>query len=147
MTPTFLPGDVIYVESIQKISHIERGDIVCFIPPLNEPETAYFAMRVVGLPHEQIEMEDGGLVVNGILFDAAALMMPELEFSPDDHPLLRQVQQPFTLGDGQYFVLGDNVAVSYDSRYWGAVNESMIIGRVNRIKRDGHILKIPTSEG
>ena len=94
-----------------------RGEIIVFNYPL-DPEKD-FVKRVVGLPGERVEVLAGTVYVDG-----EALPEPYLERKD------RSDAPPLTLGEKEYYVIGDNRRNSNDSRSWGAVPEDNIVGRV-----------------
>ena len=94
-----------------------RGEVIVFNYPLDPRKD--FVKRVVGLPGETVEVQ-GGIV----LVDGRALPEPYLQSQDSsDAP-------PLTLGEKEYYVIGDNRRNSNDSRSWGAVPEDNIVGRV-----------------
>ena len=97
----------------------KRGEIVVFEFP-RDP-TKDFVKRVVGLPGEEIEVRDGTVFVNG-----GVLEEPYLAGDGSGGRNGRLLQ----LGEGEYYVLGDNRAHSNDSRNWGAVPEANLQGKV-----------------
>jgi signal peptidase I len=93
-----------------------RGDVVVFRFP-NQPSRD-FIKRIIGEPGDTVEVRDGLVFVNGGALDEKYILeKPTYSFGPEVVP------------DGQYFVLGDNRNNSYDSRSWGFVPESNIVGR------------------
>ena len=99
----------------------ERGEIIVFEFPDSNINNARkdFVKRVVGLPGETIRMHDGVVFVNEKELDEPYL--PEKDHSNASE---------FTLGEGEYYVLGDNRAHSNDSRAWGAVPDANLRGKV-----------------
>lgn len=103
----------------------ERGDIVVFHPPKAGED--FYIKRVVGLPGETVIVREGKVrVINndyplGVTLDESAYLPVGLATEGD---------QAVTLGDNQYFVLGDNRAASLDSRVFGAVDRTRIVGKV-----------------
>ncbi len=94
-----------------------RGEVIVFNYPRDPRKD--FVKRVVGLPGETVEVR-GGIV----LVDGEALPEPYLQRKDSsDAP-------PLTLGEKEYYVIGDNRRNSNDSRSWGAVPEDNIVGRV-----------------
>ena len=75
--------------------------------------------RVVGLPGETIKVESGTVFVNEVELDEPYLIEKD-----------RSTANRVTLGEGEYYVLGDNRAHSNDSRNWGAVPEANVRGKV-----------------
>jgi signal peptidase I len=98
---------------------IKRGDIVVLLYP-DDPSKSYIK-RVVGLPGEEINVENGKLYVNGAQIDEPYLESEYL--SSDSMPGSVHVK------DHHYFVMGDNRRNSSDSRYWGLVPEKYIYGK------------------
>ena len=99
----------------------KRGEVIVFEFPDSNPNNSRkdFVKRVVGLPGETVRMFDGKVFVNEEVLDEPYL-------SQKDHSNVSEV----TLGEGEYYVLGDNRAHSNDSRSWGAVPEANIRGKV-----------------
>ena len=95
----------------------KRGEIVVFQFPRDPSKD--FVKRVVGLPGEQIEMRDGKVFVDGEFLEEPYLSAKD---NSDRSPVL--------LGEGEYYVLGDNRSRSNDSRSWGAVPEANLRGKV-----------------
>lgn len=130
-------------------SHPERGDIVVFFSPA---DGIRLVKRVVGLPGDTVAMRDNHVFVNGVPLKYEALP-PEMSvglsesekkehtFAAEDldgrsHAImvssrLRSIESfaPFTVAEGQYFMMGDNRDNSRDSRFFGAVPRKSIIGR------------------
>ncbi len=94
----------------------QRGDIVVF--HIADREGADLVKRVVGLPGETVEMRDGRVYVDGELLKERYLDA----FDDSNEP-------PTLVPEGQYYVLGDNRAVSYDSRSMGPIPQEHIIGK------------------
>ena len=98
---------------------IKRGDIVVLLYP-DDPSKSYIK-RVVGLPGEEVNVENGRLYINGMQIDEPYL---DTEYiSSDSMPGSVHVKEH------HYFVMGDNRRNSSDSRYWGLVPEKYIYGK------------------
>ena len=99
----------------------KRGEVIVFEFPDSNPNNPKkdFVKRVVGLPGETMRMFGGKVFVNEEVLNAPYL-------SHKDHSNASKV----TLGEGEYYVLGDNRTHSNDSRSWGAVPEANIRGKV-----------------
>lgn len=96
----------------------KRGDIIVFEAP-DQPQYDRIK-RVVGLPGETVEVkEDGSVYIDSQLLEEPYLV------APDPGPFVGTWPVP----EGEYFVMGDNRSVSYDSRRGGAVPKGNIIGR------------------
>jgi signal peptidase I len=103
----------------------ERGEIVVFNPPEGVVEACgaggTYVKRIIGLPGETISQRNGIVFVNG-----SELAEPYLEEGRRGGPDFG----PVTLGDDEYWMMGDNRGLSCDSRRWGPVERSELIGPV-----------------
>jgi len=88
-------------------------------------DDAWCIKRVIGLPGDVIEFREGGVRVNG-----AALDEPYLAFNALTVPQ-RPASSRVTVGEGRYFVMGDNRANSVDSRTYGTLRRADLLGVVN----------------
>ena len=132
MLPALHVGDRILVRKAFFSWHqLREGDIIVFAHPPRDhcpgPEKADLVKRVIALPGQTIYSADGELYVDG-----RRLREPYL---PPRDPLGRGIpgatrQDPFRVPRGDFYVLGDNRALSCDSRFWGPVKGASIIGRV-----------------
>ena len=100
------------------ISDIGRGDTVVFLYPGDLSKS--YIKRVIGIPGDTIEIDDGKVVVNG-------KPLPEPYVAPDNRD---SIPYPLkTIPPDQYFVLGDHRSSSNDSRSWGWVPRQNIYGK------------------
>jgi len=103
-----------------------RLQIVIFRPPY-DPSKTDLIKRVIGLPGETVDIHDGTVWINGKKLDEKYTTGPTE--MPDRLEMLAPFHGvPFTVPENQYFVLGDNRGNSLDSRYWGCVPRSDILG-------------------
>ena len=108
----------------------KRGEVVVFHPP-SDP-SKYFIKRVIGLPGETVEMVNGTVKIynaehpNGWVLDERSYLDLS-DYSKEE--MQSMTMRPTTIGSDEYFVLGDNRRGSYDSRYFGTVKRSALIGR------------------
>jgi signal peptidase I len=141
MVPTLGVHDRILVQkAFFTWRDVREGDIVVFShPPLDHcggPQGGDLVKRVIALPGQTIYSSGSSIYVNGRL-----LAEPYL---PHDDPLGPPVpgasgQHPYRVPPGEFYMLGDNRAISCDSRYWGPVRGSSIIGKaVLVLWHDGH---------
>jgi signal peptidase I len=121
MDPTLKINDRVLVNKLSYDLHdVNRGDIVVFESPPNETsEEKDLIKRVIGLPGETVEAHDGRIFIDGQALDEPYLE-PHVQTGTVD---------PVTIPADHYWVMGDNRGNSRDSRYFGAIPESLIIGR------------------
>ncbi len=124
MEPTLQIGDRIIINKLSvDFGTIHTGDIVVFrAPPSENCGTTVddLVKRVIGVPGDTLTSKG-----NTIYIDGKALK----EAWPHTEPLGKPIGHVH-VKSGQYFVMGDNHSDSCDSRYWGAVPRSDIIGKV-----------------
>jgi len=127
----------------------KRGDVVIFFSP---KDGTRLVKRIVGVPGDTIELRNDHLYVNGVAAQYQPLdqqiaggipadQRDKLVFATEQaqgrtHPVVinptlpaRRWFGPVKLGPDQFFVMGDNRDNSFDSRYFGPVNRSLIVGR------------------
>jgi signal peptidase I len=137
MEPTLMINDRILVDKISYHLHgIDRADIVVFSTPPAEncggPPVADLVKRVIGLPGETISLSRGQVYVDGKLL-AEPWLPPSArqDTTPGPSQEPYALTHPYTVPAGHVYVMGDNRTVSCDSRYWGAILESSIVGKVD----------------
>jgi signal peptidase I len=107
---------------------VHEGQIVVFShPPLDHcgPQEGNLVKRVIALPGQTIYSSGNRIYVNGRL-----LAEPYLPQNDSLGPPIASSQHPYRVPPGEFYMLGDNRADSCDSRYWGPVMGSSIIGKV-----------------
>ena len=123
MEPTLYNNDNLIVDKISyRFKDPERFDIIVF--PYQYKDDTYYIKRIIGLPGETVQIDtEGNIYIDGEILEESY----GKEIIKD--PVL--AAQPITLGDDEYFVLGDNRNHSGDSRFAdvGNVKRSQIIGR------------------
>jgi len=127
MEPNFHDSEYLIIDELSyRFKPPTRGQVVVFRYPKNPQE--YFIKRVVALPGEKIQIEDGQVMIyndehpEGLILSEAYL--------PDDLVTFDSVESLTTIGPDEYYVLGDNRGASKDSRSFGPVNKSFITGKV-----------------
>jgi len=113
MDPTYNNSDVVLVNMLDK--KFDRGEVLIFNPP---NDSDYQISRVVGLPLEKISIREGQVWIN----DSLVSENYSDETTPGDISI--------TLEENQYFVMGDNRGSSFDSRNFGPISKSNILGSV-----------------
>jgi len=116
MLPTLRPGEFLLVNKVAyKLGEPQIGDIITFHYPKNPQEN--YIKRVMGLPGDEIKIEDGKVFVNGTQLD---------------EPYIAAVtasQGTWTVPEDSLFVMGDNRNESSDSRAWGPVPMDLVVGK------------------
>ena len=158
MVPTLLVGDYLFVlrypygfripmTDIQLLSkQAERGDVAVFVYP--EDKSKDYIKRIVGLPGDKVVYRNNKLSVNGKQMlledkgsrtyfmqdgsaDVSGLFIEDLDGVK--HYVLRKDYSirdgQWTVPEGMYFAMGDNRNNSRDSRFWGFVPQSYMVGR------------------
>lgn len=126
MNPTLADGDIVIVNKLEyNISDIDRYDVVAY--SLIEEDGYFDIKRIIGLPGETVVIKEGYVYIDG----------KQLQNQPFHEKIITSgiASDTIILGDGEYFVLGDNVNNSEDSRYTnvGNISEVEIIGKVSYI--------------
>ena len=137
MEPTLQVGDRILVDKLSYHLHgVDRGNIVVFRRPADEncggPPVADLVKRVIGLPGETISLSQGHVVIDGKRLDESWLpnSVQGTTFSGPSGPAYN-LAKPYVIPANHYFVMGDNRSDSCDSRYWGPIAKSLIVGKVD----------------
>ncbi|MDQ3918478.1 MAG: signal peptidase I [Acidobacteriota bacterium] len=134
MLPTIKPGDRAAVdENYYSTNPVRRFDMVTFkLPPEDLVNTqdvnkdTQFLKRVIGLGGETVEIKGGRVYVNGQALEEPFATIP---------PEAREKFGPVNIPEGEFFLMGDNRANSWDSRYWPkpTLKRQYIVGKVVRI--------------
>ena len=140
MTPTISNGDdVIICRFAYWFREPHRGDLIAFntngiksIPEGQAAKDVLFVKRLVGLPNDSVEIGDGTISVNKTKIEFGGPAHP-IEYRNIQSGILARGVESYQVPPGEYFVLGDNSANSYDSRYWGTIRRSAICGKVTKI--------------
>ena len=137
MEPTLQIGDRILVDKLSYDLHgVHRGDIVVFGRPPAEncggPEVNDLVKRVVGLPGDVLTLSGGYVYVDGRRLDETWLPSSEQGVTTAGPTgTAYDLAHAYRVPKNDYFVLGDNRTDSCDSRYWGPIPRSVIVGKVS----------------
>ena len=137
MEPTLQIGDRILVNKLSYHLHgVGRGDIVVFSRPPTEDcggtEVNDLVKRVIGLPGETISLARGHVDIDGKPLAETwlpASIQGTTEPGPAGTPY--NLSKPYVIPANHYFMMGDNRTESCDSRYWGPISRSLIVGKVD----------------
>ncbi|HEX7017814.1 MAG TPA: signal peptidase I [Patescibacteria group bacterium] len=129
MVPNFQNGEYVLTDKISyKIGDPQRGDVIVF----HAPEAAQcpkgtgcdFIKRILAIPGETVEIKNNQVYVNGQAIEES--------YIPDEFETkagLFTQNRVITLGPDEYFAVGDNRSHSSDSRAWGPIHRSDIVGK------------------
>lgn len=123
MLPTLEVDDRVLVNKLSYDLHdVNRGDVVVFERPPSETDSTVkdLIKRVIALPGETVESREGHVYIDGQLLDE-----PYLPSGSTTTPAVERQTVPA----GHVFVMGDNRADSRDSRFFGPIDEDLIVGR------------------
>lgn len=110
---------------VNPFRELSRQEPIVFRFPRDPKQ--FFIKRVIGLPGESVEIKDGKVYIynkihhQGYVLDESAYLSSAVKTSD---------LQRTEVAEDEYFVLGDNRAFSYDSRAFGSIKKSAVIGRV-----------------
>jgi signal peptidase I len=126
MESTIMTGDMIFSEKVSyNFTDPEAGDIVTFIDPENSSRT--LIKRIIATGGQTVDLIDGKVYVDGV-----ALNEPYTDGLPS-YPLSNApgitITYPYTVPEGEVWVMGDNRTNSQDSRYFGSVPVDSITGK------------------
>ncbi len=126
MEPNFHDGEYLVIDQLSyRFSNPKRDDVIVFRYPLDESQ--FFIKRIIGLPGDEVRVENGQVEIINSTYPNGVLLN-ESQYLPAG--LATGGQLDVHLGSDEYFVLGDNRPASSDSRSWGLMKRSEIIGRV-----------------
>ncbi len=124
MEPNFYDHEYLIIDELTyRLRLPERGEVIVFRYPGNPKE--YFLKRIIGLPGERVKVAEGRVII----YNQAHPEGIEIQESYLPKDLATVGEKITVLGDRKYFVLGDNRPNSYDSRRFGPIDQSLIVGR------------------
>lgn len=122
MVSTLNIGDRVLVNKLSyRLHDVNRGDIIVFERPEGEADSEIqdLIKRVVGLPGDTVEGQNGQVLINGEPLDEPYL----------DEGVTTGDFDPVVVPEGHLFMMGDNRGDSRDSRFFGPIAEETIVGR------------------
>ncbi len=124
MEDTLLPGEYVLVDKLTPhFEPYQRGNIVVFMPPDAAAEGSIpFIKRIIGMPGDTLDIRDGHVFINGRELNEPYIY-PGQVTDPTNG------QSEWVVPKGDYFVMGDHRENSSDSRVFGPIPASSIIGR------------------
>jgi len=127
MEPNFYNHEYLIIDEISyRFEDPKRGDIIVFTP-LNSTVGDYFIKRIIGLPGEKVEINNGKIKIynnkypDGIFLDETIYL---------NNGVTKASEEMVELGYNEYFVVGDNRSASLDSRTFGPIKKKDIVGKV-----------------
>lgn len=125
MEPNFHDNEYLIIDELSYRFHTpRRGDVTVLRNPQLLSE--FFIKRIIGLPNEQLEVSDGRVIITNASHPGGAVL-DESAYLPAGRETSGSVE--VTIGPKEYFVMGDNRPASLDSRSFGPIEESGIVGR------------------
>ena len=122
MERTFHTGEYLIIDQVNYyFNDPQRGDVIVFRYP--KDPSKFFIKRVIGLPGEGIDIQGNVVTITSKGGVRTVLSEPYIKSMAQNTTLTE------TLGDREYFVMGDNRDASSDSRMWGVLNKDKIVGR------------------
>lgn len=114
MDPTLVTGH--HVVTARHFTKLEKNDIIAFKFKEDDGSEDFHVKRIIGMPGDKVEVDGKQVFVN----DELVIPDGKVDYG----------KTTYQLTDTQYFVMGDNYEVSYDSRLHGPIEEDSIFGEV-----------------
>ncbi len=126
MEDTIMTGDMVFSEKVSYyFDSPKAGDIITFDDPIEDDRI--LIKRVIAVEGQTVDLIDGQVYVDGVALDESYT-----EGKPS-YPLTTpagiEISYPYTVPEGELWVMGDNRTNSSDSRYFGAVDASTVTGK------------------
>lgn len=125
MFPNFQNGEYVLTNLLGlRLDNPRLGDVVVFVAPIDAEKD--FIKRIIGVPGDTVMVKDGEVYLNEKKLDESSFLKPTVKTYGGNF-LKNGV--PVTVPSGEYLVMGDNRTYSSDSREWGFVKRSALIGK------------------
>ncbi len=126
MSPNFHDSEYLLTDKISYNFRLpRRGEVIVFKAPADVEKD--YIKRIIGLPGERMKIENGRVFINGELFDESNYLADNVKTLASGPTVENDVE--YEIPADSYFVMGDNRGNSADSREFGAIKKSTIIGR------------------
>ena len=123
MHPTYKNGEYLMANKLTyRFGEPQRGDVIIF----QYSETQDFIKRIIGIPGDTIMIKDGNMFINGQQLDESDYLSESVYTRGGDY---LSEGETVSIGEGEYFVLGDNRPHSSDSRTFGPISATKIKGK------------------
>ena len=123
METTFSTGQYLIVDQLTyHLEEPQRGDVIIFRYP--KDPSKFFIKRVIGVPGDTVNISGNEVKITNTAFPEGVVLDESYILSMKPNTTLTEI-----LGDGEYFVMGDNRDASSDSRAWGVLQRDNIVGR------------------
>ena len=123
MIPAFQNGNYLIIDEISyRFEEPKRGEVIVFRFPLEQSK--FLIKRIVGLPGETVSIKGNDITIKNTAFPNGFVWK-----QGETMPVSNTGDALVTLGNDEYFVLGDNRGASADSRLWGTLKREFIVGR------------------
>ncbi|MBU1862796.1 MAG: signal peptidase I [Candidatus Omnitrophica bacterium] len=127
MRETLLEKDRILVNKlVYRFRDPERGEIIVFKYPVDRKRD--FIKRLIAVGGETVEIKDGDIYINGKLLTDHPIIRQNYYYNREDWQYGRSTMK-IKVPEDSFFVLGDNSGHSSDSRNWGFVHRSALVGK------------------
>ena len=127
MENTLMPDQYVLVDKLTpQFSEYHRGDVIVFNPPpgwTQDPGGSPFIKRVIGVGGDSVDIHGGHVFINGVQISEPYL------FEGQATQLSTDSGKTWKLGPSQLFVMGDHRQASEDSRQFGPIDKSTVVGR------------------
>ncbi|MEG0071962.1 MAG: signal peptidase I [Raoultibacter sp.] len=126
METTIMTGDKVFSEKVSYYIHpVQPGDIITF--PSTEIAGQVLIKRCIAVGGQTVDLVDGNVVVDGVVLQEPYTNgLPSTPLTPAADVSL---SYPYTIPEGELWVMGDNRTNSADSRYFGSIDASSVLGR------------------
>lgn len=126
MEPNFYDNEYLIIDELTyRLSDPRRGEVIVFRNPRRPSE--FYIKRLIGLPNEKIEINQGEIAITNNEYPNS-FILNEDDYLPEG--IYTAGSESVELGEGEFYVMGDNRVSSLDSRSFGAIIEEEIIGRI-----------------